>query len=85
MIVLPEFQFKHVIYKLTDQNLSSEGLLYSYTKCAVFLGLKEDESAGVTCLLTPKWMMVAQVCNPYMLTQEGYPVYLDGFAYAGLV
>ena len=65
--------------------MSSEGLLYSYTKCAVFLNLKENDNSGVTVLLTPKWMMVTLVNKPYMETKEGYPVYLDGFAYAGLV
>lgn len=57
--MLPEFEFKHVMYKLTEQNLSSEGLLYSYTKCAVFLSLKDDESTGLTMVLTSKWMLVA--------------------------
>lgn len=85
LVVLPEFDFKHVIYKLTEQNLSSEGLIYSYTKCAVFLGLKDDEQAGVTCVLTPKWMMVTQIVKPYMESAEGYPVFLDGLAYTGLV
>ncbi len=68
LIVLPEFQFKHVLYKLTEQNLSSDGLVYSYTKCAVFLGLKDNELSGVTMLLTPKWMFVATLVNPYMQT-----------------
>lgn len=85
LVVLPEFQFKHVLYKLTEQNLSSEGLIYSYTKCAVFLNLKEDDQSGVTVLLTPKWMFVATLTNPYMLTTQGLPAYLDGFAYAGAV
>ena len=85
LIVLPDFDFKHVIYKLTEQNLSSEGLLYSYTKCAVFLGLKDEEHAGVTCVLTPKWMMVSQIDKPYMESPEKFPCFLDGFAYTGLV
>lgn len=74
-----------MIYNLTEQNLSSEGLVYSYTKCAVFLGLKEEENAGVTVLITPKWMFVTNITKPYMQTTEGHPVYLDGFAFAGLV
>lgn len=72
-----------MLYKLTEQNLSSEGLIYSYTKCAVFLGLKDDELSGVTMLLTPKWMFVSTLTGPYMRTTEGLPCYLDGFAYAG--
>ena len=59
LIMLPEFDFQHVFYKLTEANLSSEGLVYSYTKCAVFLNLKEDDHSGVTMVLTNKWMMVA--------------------------
>lgn len=85
LVVIPEFDFKHVFYKMTEMNLSSEGLVYSYTKCAVFLGLKDEESSGVTVLLSKKWMMVTQIEKPYMMSSEGYPVYLDGLAYAGLV
>ena len=85
LIVLPEFDFQHVIYKLTEASLSSEGLVYSYTKCAVFLGLKDDEQSGVTMVLTNKWMMVAQLAKPYMENSQGYPCFLDGFAYTGLV
>ena len=70
---------------MTEMNLSSEGLIYSYTKCAVFLGLKDEEQAGVTVLLTKKWMLVTPIEKPYMHSAEDYPCYLDGFAYAGLV
>jgi len=82
---LPEFNFKHVVYKMTEMNLSSEGLVYSYTKCAVFLGLKDEETSGVTVLLTKKWMMVTQLEQPYMMSKEDLPCYLDGLAYAGFV
>lgn len=84
LVVLPEFDFKHVIYKMTEMNLSSEGLIYSYTKCAVYLGLKDEEHAGVTVLLSKRWMMVTQIEKPYMQAKEDHPCYLDGFAYAGL-
>lgn len=70
---------------MTEMNLSSEGLVYSYTKCGVFLGLKDEEHSGVTVVLSKKWMMVAQIEAPYMHSSEDYPCYLDGFAYAGLV
>ena len=83
--MLPEFKFKHVFYKMTEMNLSSEGLVYSYTKCAVFLGLKDEETSGVSVLLSKKWMLVSQLEKPYMETGAGLPVYLDGLAYAGLV
>jgi hypothetical protein len=51
---------------LSCLSLNSEGLLYSYTKCAVFLGLKDDENSGVTMVLTNKWMLVTQLDKPYM-------------------
>jgi hypothetical protein len=70
---------------LTEKNLSSEGLLYAYTKCAVFMGLKDNESIGISMLLTNKWMMLTELSGPYMSTSGGMPCYLDGFAYAGLV
>lgn len=85
LIVLPDFQFRHVIYKLTEANLSQEGLVYSFTKCATYLNLKDDENSGVTMVLTSKWMMVAQLSKPYMHNSQGYPCYLDGFSYTGLV
>jgi len=85
LIVLPEYKFKHVIYKLSDKSLSQESLIYSYNKAAMFLGLKENDTDGITMLLTPRWMMITMVTKPYMETKEGLPVYLDGFAYAGLV
>ena len=84
LIVIPEYDFKHVVYKMTEMNLSSEGLIYAYQKCAQFLGLKDEENAGVTVLLTKKWMMVSLLDKPYM-NQGDYPCYLDGFAYAGFV
>jgi hypothetical protein len=84
LIVIPEFDFKHVVYKMTELNLSSEGLIYAYQKCAQFLGLKDEETAGVTVLLTKKWIMVVLTEKPYMHQGE-YPCYLDGFAYAGFV
>lgn len=64
--MLPEFDFKHCIYKMTEMNLSSEGLIYSFQKCAQFLNLKDDESLGLTVLFTKKWMMVTPIVQPYM-------------------
>lgn len=70
---------------MSEQNLSADGLTYSYTKCAVFLGLKDDEQSGVTTIITGKWMLVMQLTNNYMETYNTqYPVFLDGFAFTGL-
>lgn len=83
--MLPEFEFRHVFYKLTEASLSSEGLVYSYTKCALYLNLKDEDHSGVTMVLTNKWMMVAEIGGPYMESASGMPCFLDGFAYTGLV
>ena len=34
-------------------------------------------------MLTPKWMFVATLTQPYT-HNKGMPVYLDGYAYAGI-
>ena len=46
--------------------------------------MKDDNQSGLTLVLTTKWMMVAKIKKPYMETSQGYPCFLDGFAYCGL-
>jgi len=38
----------------------------------------------VTILVTPKWMFVATLTGPYT-KNKGLPVYVDGYAYAGIL
>ena len=40
--------------------------------------------SGVTILITPKWMFVATLVAPYN-KNKGMPVYIDGYAYAGIM
>lgn len=50
-----------------------------------FLRLKDRPDQGVTVLLSPKWIFVSVLTQPYATNSNGCPVYLDGFAFAGLM
>lgn len=49
-----------------------------------FLRLYEKPDAGVTLLLSPKWMFLSIMTSPYAESDQGFPCYLDGFSFAGL-
>ncbi len=82
---MPEFDFKHVIYQLTEQVLSAEGLKYAFNKCSNFLKLKENTDLGLTVLVSPTWLMVSLIKNAYVNVGVDTHLYLYGFAYAGLL
>lgn len=84
LFLVPEFQWEHCIMQLTENVLSEDGLVYAYSKCAGFLRLKQRPDVGITVLLSPKWMFVTPMTQPYTFN-AGKPVYLDGYAFAGLV
>jgi hypothetical protein len=60
-----------------------------------FLGLEQNLKLGLTLIVTPEWMFLATIANPYHLEtnlqvpghdkEQGTPMYLDGFAYCGLL
>jgi hypothetical protein len=83
--MLPQFKFDHSIYLLTESALSAEGLVYAYQKIVTFLQLRGRQHHGLTIVITPKWMFVAVLSDPYVKNAKGIPVYLDGFAFCGLV
>ncbi len=85
-MVIPEFDFHHAIYPITNEPvLSGQGLIFGFTRCSQFLKLKDTPDYGLTVLVTPKWIMAIPIRNPYIINREEIPVYLDGFAYTGLV
>jgi hypothetical protein len=43
------------------------------------------EQEGMTLLVTPKWVMMVPLKDAYLFNEEGIPMYLDGFAFAGLL
>lgn len=65
--------------------MSSDGLSYSYQKCANFMHLRTRQDLGLTVVITPKWMMLCALTNPYVVSPSGLPAYLDGYAFTGLV
>jgi hypothetical protein len=85
LVVLPEFDFKHCIYQLTEQVLSGEGLKYAFSKCSNYLKLKENPDLGLTVLVSTKWVMVSLIKAPYVKVGEDTDIFLDGFAYAGMI
>ena len=65
--------------------LSNEGLVYAYSKCMNFLHLRTRQELGLTCVVTPKWLMLCVLTEPYTQSADGFPCYLDGYAFTGLV
>ena len=67
--------------------MAAEGLKYAFKKIAEFLRLPEmaPHGVGLTVIVTPVWMFVAILNDPYHVEPETeLPLYLDGFAYAGI-
>ena len=84
LIMIPEFRFDHVVFQITDNVLTEEGLDYAYQKCMKFLRLYEKPEVGITLLLSPKWLFLSILTNPYTHSDHEFPCYLDGFAFAGM-
>jgi len=38
----------------------------------------------MTLIVTPKWVMMVPLKDAYTISDDGIPLYLDGFAFAGL-
>jgi len=85
MFMMSEFTFDHVCYEITESVLNETGLTYAYNKCRDFLHLKSRPDVGLTAIISPKWILLAVLTQPYGKTEQGYPVYLDGFSFSGLV
>jgi len=53
------------MYLITELAITPEGLMYAYTKCAAFLGIKDMKDEGMTLLVTPKWIMIVPMKDAY--------------------
>ena len=53
IIVIPEYQFNHGIFKLNPNEMNADGLQYSYSKLFNFLKLKDKPDEGVTIIVSP--------------------------------
>lgn len=95
LVLIDEFKFDHAIFQVGNGEFNTEGLQYGYKKLYNFLGLHKKVDAGLTVIATQRWMFMAVVHQPYHREQEidlpeskqdgGVPVYLDGFAYSGIL
>jgi hypothetical protein len=52
MFMLPEFNFDHVLYELSDSQFNEAGLLYAYGLCRDFLRLKVRAELGFTAIVS---------------------------------
>ena len=75
--------------------MTAEGLKFAYRKIYAFMGLASMPEVGLTIIVTPQWMFAAVVQKPYHSEtqldlpgnnlENGIPVFLDGFGYAGIL
>jgi hypothetical protein len=61
IIVIPEYQFPHGIFKIASSEMNSNGLKYAFDKLSTFLGLKNKPDIGLTIIVSPQWMFVASI------------------------
>ena len=47
--------------------------------------LKTRPELGFTVIVSNEWVFVGVLTEPYCVSAKGFPVYLDGFSFAGLV
>ena len=99
LILLDEFEFPHAIMTIKPEQVSRDELNYTYKKICAFLGLHTNQDTGITVIVTPQWMFVGVIHQPYHIEPEikapsgededverhELTLFLDGFAYAGVV
>ena len=95
LILIDEYQFDHAVYQIGDGEFNVEGLQLGYKKLHNFVGLNKKPNAGLTVIVTQRWMFMAILHQPYHREKfidlpepeqdGGVPVYLDGFAYSGIL
>jgi hypothetical protein len=59
IILVPEFDFPHGIFKIAYTELNVDGMVYAYQKLATFLNLRNLTDVGITIIVSPSWMFVA--------------------------
>ena len=88
LFMLPEFQFDHCFYQLTRENLINDPATQMsevYKRCSEFLRLNTKPDVGITVIVSPRWLFLGILTQPYATAHNGNPVYLDGFDFSGLV
>jgi hypothetical protein len=95
MILIDEFTFPHCVFKLASNEQNTDGFKYGFQKMAQFLRVDKNKNLGMTVVITPSWMFMALIEKPYHYenlmdipganSENGVPVFLDGFAYNGVL
>lgn len=95
MILIDEFTFPHCVFMLASNEMNTDGCKYGFQKMCQFLKVDKNKNLGMTVILTPQWMFMALIEKPYHYetlmditgakAEKGVPVYLDGFAYNGVI
>ena len=88
LYLVPEYDFEHCIYPINKDSLSADpgNQMYEiYKRCCDYLRFQTKPDVGVTVVISPRWMFVSVLTQPYAKASLGNPVYLDGLAFAGLV
>lgn len=72
-----------------------DGITFSYKKLINFLDIASKPDLGLTLVISPNWMFMTTIVGPYHIDnsvnipgaelESGLPVYLDGFAYCGII
>ncbi len=83
IFTLDELNFPHAV-AIHEQGLKGDSLLTQYRKCFTLLELDAHPLVGITILVTPNWLFIAPMSKPYT-EYQGLPVYIDAYAYLGLV
>ena len=84
LIIIPEFEFDHCFYVLSESVINEEGLSYAYQKIAGFMKFKSRPNVGITVIITTKWFFCGVLTAPYCHTGAGNPVYMSGLDFTGL-
>jgi hypothetical protein len=94
LMMVDELPFEHAVFLFDSLNIDS--VMHGYRKAYGFLKLNDHYDSGLTVVVSPNWMFVTRLYQAYhyekMLPglkgtelESGVPVYLDGFAYAGII
>lgn len=68
MFMVSEYKFEHVCYQLSDSQCNETGFQFAFNLCRDFLRLRVRPEIGFTVLVTPKWMFVGVITQPYAKT-----------------
>ena len=65
LTMIDEFPFEHAISPIENGEFTVEGLRYVYGKLYSFMNLSDNADIGITLILTPNWMFLAPIYQPY--------------------